>query len=244
MVNNKDIDKITNTVEAFFKQYRLQKYKAGEVVIHMLDEPGGIYYLKQGFVKMNTIFTNGNELTVNIFKPGSFFPMTWGLADTVNNYTFQAITDIGFHKAPKKETLAFLETNPQVLFDLTKRILSGMDGLITNFTNLTFGSAVSRVAYALLLCVKRFGKEKNGAIELDIRLTHQDLANLAGLTRETTSVVMSQFKKDLVISQTNGKIVIVDFDKLRSQTETDGQSVSSVDTFWFVKFPAVGYTEL
>lgn len=206
-------------IDGFFANYRPIEYRAKETVIHMSDEPTGVYYVRSGFVKMNTILPSGNEMTLNIFKPGSFFPMAWALAKTKNNFHYQTITAVSVYKAPQKEVIRFLKSDREVLFDLTKRVFSGMDGLLGNFANYIFGNSSNRVASALVLCIKRFGEKNGGKIILNIRLTHQDIANIAGLTRETTSGVMGILKKSHIISKKNGKIIIINPDKLKKLSQ-------------------------
>lgn len=209
---------ISGTLADFFKRYKPIRYGAGEVIIQMSGEPSGVYYVESGFVKMNTILINGNELTLNIFKPGTFFPMFWAIADTENNYLFEAVDRVELYRCSKTELIAFLKDNPDVLYDLTRRLLLGFDGLLVSLPGLVFGSSVGRVASALMLCARRFGKGegKDNSLVLDIILTHQDIANIAGLSRETTSVVLGKLKHAGLISQGRGRVVIRDLDRLGS----------------------------
>src|SRR4030042_2979482 len=223
-----NMQKINTEINEFFSRYKLLEYKAKEIVIHMSDEPSGVYYVKDGFVKMNTILLNGSELTLNIFRPGSFFPMAWALTDSPNNYLYQTMTKVSLYKAPKKEILDFLKSNSDVLFDLTKRVFSGLDGLMTNITYLVFGSAQNRVVSALLLCSRRFGKREKGMVVINIHLTHQDIANIAGLTRETTSIEIGKLKKENIISQSGGEIVIEDIERLKNFVQVEETSIKPI----------------
>jgi CRP-like cAMP-binding protein len=225
------MDDLSVKIKQFFSEYKLIGYKSKEVIIHQSDEPTGVYFLKSGFVKMNTILKNGNELTLNIFKPGSFFPMTWALADSPNNYVYQALTDVSLYKASRKGVVNFLKENPDVLYDLTKRVLSGLDGFLVNMTYLVIGGAASRVSSAIIVLSKRFGKVTRGRkITINIRLTHQDIANISGLTREATSVEISKLQKRKIILQTGGRIVIKDLEKLKNETELEEGSVKQIIT--------------
>jgi len=202
----------------FFDKFPISNYKKGETIIRSDDEPAGVYYLKEGFVKMNSIFENGSELTLNIFKPKSFFPMTWAIGDIKNTYYFLAMANSTVHKAPKNKVVEFLKENPDILFDLTKRILIGLDGLLTNVSHLLFGSAQNRVASAILISAKRFGDKKvDGKITINLNLTHQDIANLAGLTRETTSIAIGQLEKAGILSQIKHQFVVNDIEKLEEE---------------------------
>src|SRR3989344_5334849 len=62
---------ILKKIENFLKGYKFQKYRKGEIIIRAEDEPQGVFYLEEGFVKKYIISRKGDELTLNIFKPVS-----------------------------------------------------------------------------------------------------------------------------------------------------------------------------
>lgn len=217
-----------NEIEKFFAKYKLVEYKAKEVIIDMADEPSGVYFIKEGFIKMNAILANGNELTLNIFKPGSFFPMFWALGEVPNNYIFETMTEVSVYKAPRKEVMDFLNNNSAVALGLIKRILSGVDGLLTNYNHMLVGNADTRVASALLIAAKRFGEvDTSGKTLIKLKLTHQDIANLAGISRERASIVIGELVKGGIIEQIDRRFVILDMDKLYEKTTFDGELLTS-----------------
>lgn len=212
---------LENQLKKFFVKSPPMKYKKRETIIRSDDDPTGVFYLEAGYIKMNSISESGTELTLNIFKPGSFFPMVWAIGNIKNTYFYQAITDVVVYRAMKKEVVEFIQKNPEILFDLTQRILIGLDGLLANVQHLLFGSAYNRVASAILLCAKRFGiPQANGKINVSLPLTHQDIANLAGLARETTSISIEQLEKKGILAQDKRLFVINDLKKLQAESFT------------------------
>jgi CRP-like cAMP-binding protein len=205
-------------LEDFFSDGKIIEYKKNEMILRPEDIPQGIFYLEKGFVRMSTILEDGRELTLNIFKPGTYFSMFWAIADIENAYFFQAITDVVVKRIPKEKTIPFLKENPEILFDLTKRILSGMNGLLKNMEYLLSGHAEKRIAAVLILSAKRFGIKKGGGkIEIELPLTHQDIANLSGLTRETTSLELEKLKKQKLIRYVHHKVIIQNLKKLQEK---------------------------
>jgi CRP-like cAMP-binding protein len=61
---------------------------------------------------------------------------------------------------------------------------------------------------------ERFGEGNGSGTLIDVRLTHQDLANMIASTREAVSKVMSEFQRDGLIESRNRRVVIVDGDAL------------------------------
>lgn len=210
---------VASKLWAHFAKYKPDYKKKGDTLIGIGEEPDAVYYLKSGYVKMSTILENGNELILNIYKPGSLFPMFWALGKVANNYAFTAMADSQIRRAPKKEVIEYLEENPDVVFDLIKRILAGVDGLLTNYNHLLTGNADSRVASAILIAAKRFGKERKDDVLIDLKLTHQDIADLAGISRETASISIEKLLKEGTVKQVKKQFAISDMDRLTKKTD-------------------------
>ncbi len=206
-------------LEDFYNKFGGKRfYKKKEVVVRADDEPPGVFYLKEGFARLYTVSPYGQELTFNILKPGCYFSMMWAIGEAQNSRYFEAMTDIELWRAPKEELLKFIRENPDVLFELTKRILVGLDGLLGVMESLLFGNAYNKVATALIVAAKRFGKKQDdGQTIIELPLTHQAIASLACLSRETTSSIMKQFEKDKLINNKRPYLVIADFDKLEKE---------------------------
>ncbi|MBI4036245.1 Crp/Fnr family transcriptional regulator [Candidatus Daviesbacteria bacterium] len=207
------LDKLSD----FFSKYKQLTYTKGEIIIREDDEPAGVYFLKNGYVRMGSIFESGGELTLNIFKPGSFFPMIWAIGELKNSYFCQAMTEVKVYRAPRVEVIKFVKENPEVLYDLTKRILIGLDGMITNIQYLMFGNSYNRIAAAILLLAKRFGEKLDGKIVINFNLVHQDIAHLAGVTRETASIAIKQLENKGVIGRIKKKFVVKNMGKLTKE---------------------------
>ncbi|MFH0864416.1 MAG: Crp/Fnr family transcriptional regulator [Candidatus Gottesmanbacteria bacterium] len=209
---------LNDKLENFFSQFKQVTFSKGEIIIRPDNTPQGVYFIKEGYARMYSTFADGRELTLNIFKPRTYFSMMWALADIANTYYFQAHTRVIVQKAPQGQVKEFLQANPDILFNLTKRILVGLDGILTNIEYLLSGQAAHRVMAALFLSAKRFGQPKeNNEVIINLPLTHQDIANLAGLTRETTSIEMGKLTKKKLISYNKRLIIINDIAKLEAE---------------------------
>lgn len=195
-------------LEDFFEKYGERTYKKGDVIIRADDEPAGIYLVKSGYVKMSSTFANGTETAVNVFKPGAFFPMTWALGEIPNDYNYQALSPIKVYKAPKAEFIKFLKENPDILFDLGRRVFVGLDATLFNLKHLLHGNSYERVAVIIYMMAKRFGSAL-------IPLTHQDISHFAGLTRETTTLMINKLEKEGLIVQDKRKLTVKDLEALK-----------------------------
>lgn len=203
-------------LEDFFEGQGVRAYKKGETIIRADDEPTGVFLIKSGYVKMSTTFRNGTETAVNIYKPGTFFPMTWAIAEIPNVYNYQALSVVKLYKAPKDEFIAFIKSSPDVLFDLMKRVFIGLEGTLFNLKNLLHGNSYQRVAVILYMMAKRFGlKKKDGEVKIAIPVTHFDISHYAGLTRETTTIMVNKLIKAGILKHEKRSIVVRDMAALK-----------------------------
>ncbi len=87
--------------ETFYDQFTPRIYKKGEILIRADDDPQGIFCLNKGYVRQYIISKNGIELTLNILKPISYFPMVWAINETPNIYYYEALTEAEVGRAPR-----------------------------------------------------------------------------------------------------------------------------------------------
>lgn len=201
--------KISEKLEAFFTKFKHQIYKKGEILIRADDDPPGIFYLKKGYVKQYAISKKGDELVVNIFKPIAFFPMSWAINNTKNIYFFEAVTDVEVYKAPKEKVLEFVKNNTDVLFDLLGRVYKGTDGILTRMMYLMAGNAYARLIAELIILAKRFGNP--------LHISEIDLAERAGMSRETVSREMKILKSKNLVAFKRGVLGIKDIQEFENE---------------------------
>lgn len=193
-------------------------YKKGELLIRADDNPQGVFYLTKGYVKQYAISKKGDELVINVFKPVAFFPMSWAINETPNEYFYEAMTDVEVWRAPREDVVTFIKGNPDILYDLMSRVYKGVDGILTRMTYLMSGNAYARLITELVIYAKRFGNNEN---RVEVHISEKDLGAQSGMTRETVSREMKLLKDEGLVTFTQNKIVIEDVKKLEEEL-TDG----------------------
>lgn len=216
------MDKVVQQkLEIFFGDFKSVKYKKGEVLLGFGKVPEGVFYLKKGVVRQAAVSEHGDDLTLNIFKAPSFFPMGWVMNDSQNNYQYEAMVSCEAYIAPKIKLVEFIKDQPDILFDLLKRIYWGLEGFIKRLEKLMSGSAYSRLATQLIILGKRFGIQDGDGLVINLDLTHSQLATQAGITRESTSRSIEKMEDLGLISYKNKKILIKDISALEIGLNTN-----------------------
>lgn len=205
---------VEKRVAQFFTLFKKQLFQKGDILIRADDEPSGIFYLQEGIVRQYYISKNGEEIILNMFKPQSYFPMSWAVSNIHNNYYFEAMTTCVSYKAPKDKVRDFIEKEPTVLFDLLRRVYIGIEGLWLHIEYLSAGNAMEKLIATLLILGKRFGKKEKEGIIIPLKLTERELGEYAGMYRETVSREFQSLIKKGLVSYTKGTITIHDMNKL------------------------------
>lgn len=201
-------------VATFFQTYSVKNVRPDEIIVQAGDEPGGVFYLERGQVRVYDIAPNGSEVVVNVFKPHAFFPMSWAITQLPNHYFYQASAPCDLRLAPANDVLAFVRTNSDVLFDLLRRVYTGVEGMQRRMAHLMGGTARSRLIFELMVECQRFGVRQTGQSYL-LTIHEEELARRSGMSRETVNRELSKLKAEGIVGMRRHDLIINDLDKLQ-----------------------------
>jgi CRP-like cAMP-binding protein len=188
-------DPILDKLDRHFSKCKVRTYAKGALIISANEEPEGISLLDSGIVEQYDITPEGNRMTVNIYRPPAFFPMSWAINKTPNTYFFGALTDVNLRVENSAKTLVFLKSNPDVAYDLLSRVYRGTDALLRRLTLAASDIAANRLIFELLIEAYRFGQDIEDGRKL-IKIKQNTLAARSGLARETVSRELHKLEKD------------------------------------------------
>ena len=209
---------VSAMINAFFEEYRERTYKKGQVLILNCDTTEFVYLIVSGRVKQYDVTYRGDEIILNTFKPGAFFPMAMAINKTTSPYIYEAETDLEVRQAPADKVVEFVRSNPDVLFDLLSRVYRGTDGLLGRMVHLMASSAKGRLMFELLVECRRFGQE--GDDGWSFAVNEKELGARAGLSRETVSREMKKLVNANLVQFDAGKVNIPDIDAFETKLGT------------------------
>lgn len=209
-------EEVSVLVDNFFSDYPQKNLNKGQILVFSGETSNTVYYLKKGRVKQYDVSAQGEEIVINIFKPGSFFPMSQALNGRDNPYIFEAETSVVIHPAPAADVVSFLKTNPEVMFDLLSRVYRGMDGTLERMVHLMKSSARKRLMFEIVINSLRFG-HKNPDGSYVSHINEGDIADRAGLVRETVSREMSKLVKEKLVVFKKGRLTVTNIKKLEDE---------------------------
>lgn len=204
-------EEIKKLLLSFFAQYSKKSFSKGETVIKLKNKE--VFFLIYGTVRMSTT-TKGTELTLNIYRPYSIFPMSSVLGSKDSKYIFNAMEPVEGYFAPKKEFEVYIKNNPGILYDLLRRIYLGLDGYYLILESLLLGNGYLRILTQLVIYARRFSGKNKDKIVFDFHLTHQQLASQTGLARESVTRELKKLQSQGLIGYSGKKLFIFDRNKL------------------------------
>lgn len=198
----------------FYGKFKSRRYKKGEILIRADDDPQGIFHLSKGYVRQYTISKSGSDFTLHILKPQSYFPMVWAINGTPNLYYFEALTPVEAGRAPREEVVKFIKNKPELIFQLMSELLEQYGETLARIEHLVFSDAYRRVLSIFIYLAKHFGEDVKGKRVVKHRFTHQDIATLVGVARETASNEINLLEKKGFIKYVDHSIVYAPLAKL------------------------------
>ncbi len=204
-------------LEDFFASYTKLTEQKGYVLIEQDQLPDGIYFLKKGYVLQYTVSEKGEKIAIHIFRPGSFFPLSWICNNMDSPYTHETMTGVTLYRAPKDAVRTFLQGHPLILYDVTCRLMSGITGLRKRIESLIEKDARQRTIGLLLYFADIVGERKGNTVTLPVPFPHRELAAWLGLTRETTSLQVETLARQKFISYQHRRIIIGDIKTLQDE---------------------------
>lgn len=205
------VDKLVD----FFQNERQLAYKKGEVIIRPEDEPGGIYYIAQGFVKAYAITKYGEENLLIIRKAGEIFPLLWAFTGQHREIFYEAMDSCTLWRCSPEDLLKFLDDNPDVVWVMLDMAIEMYRIHSERVNNLEYRTVRERVVSFLLFLAQRFGEDTKEGVVIKIPIRRQDIAASINATRETTSRELTALMRKNLINL-GEQMCIPDVAKLRA----------------------------
>jgi CRP/FNR family transcriptional regulator, cyclic AMP receptor protein len=195
-----------------------QSYRARQVVYLPGDRAGSVHFIASGRVKVSKVTRDGKELTLAYRTSGDFFGETCMLEGGPRDEMVEAMettTSVELERAGLDQLLA---SHAPVAYAFARALITRWRALQAKVEQLVFKDVGAKLAELLLRLGSEHGVEHRRGLVLGLKITHQEMANLTGSTRETVSLTLSQFKRKGFIHTEGRKVILADREALRSLT--------------------------
>ncbi len=203
-------------MDAFFPEYPIREYHRGQILIYDKDIVQQIFFLFSGKVRQYRIADEGNEVVVETFHDNSFFPsLSNYFSKTPSDFFYDATTDIRIKAVPMSRVIELLKTQPETLIDLVIHAQEAMENSLKRMSHVMSSTAYYRLTYELLLECELASRDRRGQYRLSLH--EYELANQAGVSRETASRELQKLKRKGMVAVNKQYIVVKDVIRLRKE---------------------------
>ena len=179
-------------------------YPANAVLINEGDQTDSLYVILEGKAKAFVSDENGKEATLNIMGAGEYFGELALVDDAPRSASVMTMEPTRVMVISKADFKTCLARNPEMAFNLIQALTKQVRSLTDNVKSLALMDVYGRIAHTLL----DLASETDGKMVIDQKLTHQDIANMVGSSREMVSRILKDLSNGGYISVKNKSITI------------------------------------
>lgn len=208
-LNQEEIEKISEGVV-------FTDYKKGEYIFRTGDKADKLYIVVSGKMKIYNYLSDGREQILYIYSPGDFVGAFNLLKEDEFKYNAEALEDTTISTLTKNKFNDIILKNPEITLKVLEKAyerIRDAEGLVVR---LSAANADAKVAGLLLELIEDFGSKEGTNIILELTINREEMGNYAGISRETMTRKLNQFRELGYIDFIgNKKIVIKEENKLR-----------------------------
>ena len=181
-----------------------RSYPANSILINEGDQTDSLYVIVEGEVKVYACDENGKEVILNILGPGEYFGELSLVDDQPRSASVMTLAPTKAMIISKSNFKQCLADNTDLAFNLIRALTKQVRALTDNVKSLALMDVYGRVAHVLL----DLAVDKDGVKVVEQKLTHQDIANMVGASREMVSRILKDLTRGGYISVDKKSITI------------------------------------
>lgn len=185
-----------NELKVIDEMSQMRPVKRGTLIVSSDAPIPALFLLKEGQVRLYRMNQHGKQFTVDILTSGNIFGETATLSLTDDDLYAEAMTDTYLCTIGIEEFEQFIEKNPKIALKLINILSARLKEVYALSEKIALSDVKYRILFLLLKLSEKSGERHKEWQTINMRLTHADIAAMVGTTRETTSIIMSNLKKD------------------------------------------------
>lgn len=198
------------------KQIQIRRFKKNGVILYEENTNQVMYIILAGKVKVLQTTEDGKEIILAIHKAGDFFGEI-SLIDSLTMPASVVATEESIVAIiSKKDFYTILHSQGKVVEDLLLIMCSRLRESWRKMQILSLNNAAQKIRMLFLMLSQDHGRKTGDGLMLDIKLTHQDIANMVGITRETVTRILDKWLVDEDIRVIKKKFMLLSNDFLKT----------------------------
>jgi CRP/FNR family transcriptional regulator len=178
----------------------VREFKRNAVVLHEDDTNEFMYMVLRGRIKVTRSTEDGKEMILALRGAGEFFGEMTLIDGKTTPATVTAIEDSLIALISRTDFTTLILTQEKFLNELLLIFCSRLRDSWKKIEMLNLNNAAQRIRMLLLMLSEESGKKTPEGVTIDVKLTHQNIADMTGLTRETVSRVLEDWMRENTIA--------------------------------------------
>jgi CRP/FNR family cyclic AMP-dependent transcriptional regulator len=201
----------------YIQMFPLKSFQRGELLLQKGDSSSQLMAIRDGFVKVTSINANGVERLVWIAGRYDIAPTEQLFSKHGQvRFFYTALTDGSFYDVEKSDLLDTANNDPIFMAEIAKNMTLHYDDFLQRIDAVDSATVKERLMRTLLYLAERLSADSIvDLFEHGLRISHQDLSSMIGSTRETTSLMLSELRKENLVEYSRQKLT-VSVDKLKT----------------------------
>ena len=194
----------------FVKKFPVKPFSKDQVLLSGGDVSDTLLALSSGFVKVSTLDDMGNEHLLWIAGRYDIVPTERLFSKhTPLQFFYTALSDGAAYQINKADFLNYATTDLQLMTEIATSLSTHYDDLLTRISSVEQTNIRDKLIATLRYLAERFSADTTVDLyQLGLKLTHKDLAEMIGSTRETTSLELQKLNKQGCISYDRSKFIV------------------------------------
>jgi len=194
-------------------------YPKGATLFVEGQKPRGVFILCNGRVKLSTSSADGKTLILRVPEKGEIL----GLAATVSGQPYQASAEVlepaQANFIARNDFLEFLKAYGEAALRVAQQLSENYHLAINEMRTIGLSHSAAEKFARFLLEQASEGRKEEGEVRLTLTLTHEEIAQMIGSSRETVTRLFSDFKKRQLLQVKGSSVLVQDIAELRKFAE-------------------------
>lgn len=191
-----------------------RKLARGDYIFRTGENAAGVFFLMSGKVKVTQMTSSGKEVILWFCFGGDIFGLAESMQFGTREVNAQVCAETEILCITQNRFNIFLFEHPQVMFLLLQVMTSRLRCLSETLANVAGEQVNKRFSRLLFWLCTRYGRSVGAGMVMDVQLTHQEIADMIGSTRQTVTSLMNEFKREGMMEIRDHVIHIIDKQKL------------------------------
>ncbi len=168
----------------------------------------GVFVLCSGKVKLSTTSREGKTIITKISDSGDVLGLNAVISNVPYEVTAEMMEPGQANFIPRESLHLFLREFPEVAMKVAQQLSRNYYTAYEEIRTLGLAASPSEKFAKLLLTWSTKSNQNDGSSQVKLTLTHEEIAEIIGTTRETVSRLFSEFKKKQLMQSKGATLVI------------------------------------